>query len=71
MVSDVRLKYLIDNTPAIIFSSVPTGDCCWTYVSANPLNVLGYTPERVVADANFWFDHVPPMTAGRSFPAWR
>ena len=58
--SEVRLKYLIDNTPASICSSVPTGDFRWTYVSANALDVLGYTPERIVADTNFWFDHIHP-----------
>jgi PAS domain S-box-containing protein len=56
----VRLQYLIDNTPAIIYSSVATGDFKMTFVSNNALRVLGYPPEVMVADPNFWFDHIHP-----------
>lgn len=55
-----RLQYLIDNTPAIIYTSVPTGDFKMTFVSGNAFNVLGYQPEEMVADPNFWFDHIHP-----------
>ncbi|WP_347176245.1 ATP-binding protein [Undibacterium sp. TS12] len=58
--SSTRLQYLIDNTPAIIYSSVPTGDFRMTFVSNNALNVLGYHPEEMLADPNFWFDHIHP-----------
>ncbi|MDE2429924.1 MAG: PAS domain-containing protein, partial [Burkholderiales bacterium] len=56
----VRLQYLIDNTPAIIYSSVPTGDFKMTFVSNNATRVLGYRPEDMVADPNFWFNHIHP-----------
>jgi len=55
-----RLKYLIANTPAIIYSSVPTGDGTMTFVSDNALRVLNYKPEEMVADSSFWFDHIHP-----------
>lgn len=55
-----RLKYLIDNTPAIIYSSVPTGDFKMTYVSSNAHRILGYDPALMVSDPNFWFDHIHP-----------
>lgn len=55
-----RLQYLIDNTPAIIYTSVPTGDFKMTFVSANAFNVLGYHPEEMIADQNFWFEHIHP-----------
>jgi two-component system, NtrC family, sensor kinase len=55
-----RMEYLIANTPAIIYSSVPTGDFKMTFVSANAIRVLGYEPEEMVADPNFWFDHIHP-----------
>jgi len=41
----VRLQYLIDNTPAIIYATVPSGDFKMTFVSNNAYNVLGYRPE--------------------------
>ena len=58
--SNVRLQYLIDNTPVIIYSSVPTGDFKMTFVSDNAQRVLGYKPEEMVADPNFWFNHIHP-----------
>ncbi|GAB4089866.1 ATP-binding protein [Hydrogenophaga soli] len=57
---NARLKYLISNTPAIIYSSVPTGDGTMTFVSDNALRVLGYQPAEMVADPSFWFDHIHP-----------
>ncbi|BBB60585.1 hypothetical protein UNDKW_2312 [Undibacterium sp. KW1] len=67
-VSDVaRLQYLIDNTPAIIYSSVPTGDFKMTFVSNNALNVLGYHPEEMLADPNFWFNHIHPADVPQIF----
>ena len=55
-----RLEYLVANTPAIIYSSVPTGDFKMNFVSANAFRVLGYHPEEMVADPNFWFEHIHP-----------
>ncbi len=57
---NARLEYLIENTPAIIYSSVPSGDFKLTFVSANASRVLGYDPEEMVADPNFWFEHIHP-----------
>jgi two-component system NtrC family sensor kinase len=58
--SNLRLQYLIDNTPAIIYCSVPTGDFKMTFVSNNACRVLGYEPDEMVSDPNFWFDHIHP-----------
>ena len=63
----VRLQYLIDNTPAIIYAMVPSGDFKMTFVSNNAFNVLGYRPEDMVADPNFWFDHIHPDDAPNIF----
>lgn len=58
--SNARLHYLLANTPAIIYSSVPTGDGTMTFVSDNAERLLGYTPHDMVADPSFWFDHLHP-----------
>lgn len=55
-----RLQYLIDNTPALIYCTVPSGDFTMTFVSNNAFNMLGYRPEEMLADPNFWFDHIHP-----------
>jgi two-component system, NtrC family, sensor kinase len=57
---NARLEYLIANTPAIIYSSVPSGDFKMTFVSANASRVLGYDADEMVADPNFWFNHIHP-----------
>jgi two-component system NtrC family sensor kinase len=62
-----RLQYLVDNTPAIIYSTVPSGDFKMTFVSNNAVNVLGYRPEDMLADPNFWFDHIHPDDAPQIF----
>jgi PAS domain S-box-containing protein len=62
-----RLQYLVDNTPAIIYATVPSGDFKLTFVSNNAQNVLGYRPEDMVADPNFWFDHIHPDDAPSIF----
>jgi two-component system NtrC family sensor kinase len=58
--ANARLEYLINNTPAIIYSSVPSGDFKMNFVSANASRVLGYDPEEMVTDPNFWFNHIHP-----------
>jgi PAS domain S-box-containing protein len=63
----VRLQYLVDNTPAIIYCTVPSGDFKMTFVSNNAFNLLGYRPEQMVADPNFWFDHIHPDDAPNIF----
>jgi two-component system NtrC family sensor kinase len=55
-----RYRYLLANTPAIIYSSVPSGDFKMTFVSENAARVLGFQPEEMTADPNFWFDHIHP-----------
>ncbi|MBI3285021.1 MAG: PAS domain-containing protein [Burkholderiales bacterium] len=65
--TDSRLQYLIDNTPAIIYSSVPSGDFKMTFVSSNAYRVLGYRPEEMLADPNFWFNHLHPDDVPRIF----
>lgn len=62
-----RLRYLIENTPAIIYSSVPTGDFKMTYVSSNARRILGYDPRIMVADPNFWFEHIHPDDVPKIF----
>ncbi|MBC7861215.1 MAG: PAS domain-containing protein [Burkholderiaceae bacterium] len=62
-----RLQYLVDNTPAIIYCMVPSGDFRMTFVSDNAHNVLGYRPEQMLADPNFWFDHIHPDDAPQIF----
>ena len=62
-----RLQYLIDNIPAVIYSTVASGDFKLTFVSNNAVHMLGYQPREMVADPNFWFDHIHPDDAPNIF----
>ena len=64
-----RLQHLIDNAPAIIYSAVASGDFKLTFVSNNAYHMLGYQPQNMVADPNFWFDHIHPDDAPHIFPS--
>lgn len=55
-----RLQYLVDNTPAIIYTSVPSGDFKITFVSENLTRVLGYEPQELLNENDFWFNHIHP-----------
>lgn len=55
-----RLQYLIDNTPAIIYSSVPSGDFKITFVSENMTRVLGYETDEMISEKDFWLNHIHP-----------
>lgn len=58
--TSTHLRYLIDNSPAIIYSAVPTGDFKITFVSENLRNVLEYEPHEMLGDMNFWIEHIHP-----------
>ncbi|GMR19467.1 MAG: hypothetical protein BMS9Abin36_0062 [Gammaproteobacteria bacterium] len=58
--TSVRLQYLMDNSPAVIYSAVASGDFRITSVSENVTRLLGYTPAEMQADQNFWHDHIHP-----------
>lgn len=57
---NARYRHIIGNTPAIIYSSVPSGDFRLTFVSENASRVLGYEVAEMLDDDNFWFNHIHP-----------
>ncbi len=58
--TSTHLQYLVDNSPAIIYSAVPSGDFTITFVSGNLYEVLGYQPRDMLNEMNFWFEHIHP-----------
>ncbi|MEB3190606.1 MAG: PAS domain-containing protein [Snowella sp.] len=55
-----RLQFMIATTPAVFFSCVAVGNYRITFISENIQSVLGYSAATVMADENFWFDHLHP-----------
>ncbi|NEP13370.1 MAG: MEKHLA domain-containing protein [Symploca sp. SIO2C1] len=55
-----RLQYLLNYSPAIIYSFKASGDYGTTFVSENITAVVGYEAQEFLEDANFWPNHVHP-----------
>lgn len=65
---DARLQALLDHSPAVIYACLP-GDMRLTFISDSAWQVLGYRPEHMLGDPNFWFDHVHPDDSPNLLPA--
>ncbi|WP_413160169.1 CheR family methyltransferase [Capilliphycus salinus ALCB114379] len=63
--SEARLQYLLNNTPAVIFSCKPEGDYAATYISPNIKTVLGYEPEEFLNNSDFWVTNLHPDDCDR------
>ena len=57
-VTKERLQYLLSTCPAVIYSCSPSDWNKFTYISNNITTLLGYSPEEVVNEKNFWNDHI-------------
>lgn len=55
-----RLDFLLQATPAIIYSARPHGDQRLTYISPNVRTELGYDAEEFMRDAALWASRVHP-----------
>ncbi len=53
-----RLQYLVSSSPAIIYSCEPVGYYSITFISENVREILGYSPEEILADPLFWIDRM-------------
>ncbi len=62
-----RLQYLVSASPAVIYSSEPSGDYAATFISENVSSQLGYEAREFVQDPRFWADHIHPEDASRVF----
>lgn len=58
--SEERLRYLIQSSPAVIYSLDHQKQWLTKYFSSNILSLLGFTPEEALADPEFWIKHVAP-----------
>lgn len=59
-VAKERLSYLLTSSPAVIYSSKPSGDFGATFISENIIDQLGYEPRHFTEDSNFWLQHIHP-----------
>ncbi len=55
-----RLSFLLDSSPAIIYSVEPTGSYRPTFISQNLADILGYEPEAFIANFTDWREYYHP-----------
>jgi PAS domain S-box-containing protein len=55
-----RQSYLLNASPAVIYSYNATGDYLPTYISENISDLLGYEPQEYLEGPDFWRDRVHP-----------
>jgi PAS domain S-box-containing protein len=58
--SEERLKFLVTNNPAIIYTSKVAGDFGATFISDNVQKKWGYSSEDFVSNSEFWLNHIHP-----------
>lgn len=60
-----RFGSLVNAIPSVIYSTLASGNFECTFASPNLLEVLGYDPDEMVSDPNFWFRHIHPDDVGQ------
>ena len=55
-----RLQYLIGNSPAVIFSCLPSGNFSTTFISENVYEITGYQAQQFLSDSSFWLHRLHP-----------
>lgn len=55
-----RSDFLFSSAPAIIYTCESVAPYRATFISANVINILGYTSKEFLDDPNFWVNHIHP-----------
>jgi PAS domain S-box-containing protein len=56
-----RLKWLLDASPSVIYANEDPDDLTrCTFISGNALAVVGFAPDAMLAERDFWYSHLHP-----------
>jgi PAS domain S-box-containing protein len=58
-----RLQHVLAVTPAIIYTNQASGDFACTFVSESLQPIMGYAPQEMLDDPDFWTTHLHPQDA--------
>jgi PAS domain S-box-containing protein len=67
LVAQERLRFLVSNSPAVIFTMKASGDFGLTSVTENVANRFGYTPQDFLGSPAFWAEHIHPEDKPKVF----
>ena len=65
--SERRLSFLLNSTPAVIYTCHASGDFGATFVSDNVQSQLGYPASEFIKNPAFWSNHIHPEDKERIF----
>ncbi|MGB2924799.1 MAG: chemotaxis protein CheB [Limnothrix sp.] len=65
--SQEQLEDLMRSSQTILFRCLPELDYQVTFISDNVLQVLGYSPQEFLSEADFWKEHLHPEDQARIF----
>ncbi len=60
-----RLQHVLAVTPAIIYTNQASGDYACTFVSDSLQPIMGYSPQEMLDDPDFWTAHLHPQDTRR------
>ena len=63
--SEGRLRSIVENVPAIVYTAEPGPAGRWLFVSPQVESLLGFTPEEWMADPELWFRQLHPDDRNR------
>ncbi len=58
-----RLQHVLAVSPAITYTTEASGDFACTFVSESCNEIMGYAPQEVLDDPDFWTTHLHPQDA--------
>ena len=58
-----RLAYVLTVSPAITYVTKATGDFACTFASESSRQIMGYAPEEMLSEPNFWMNRLHPQDA--------
>ena len=61
--SENRLQFLVQQSPAVIYTCRADGDYAPTFVSQNISDLMGFEPEQFIGDFDFWAANIHPEDA--------
>jgi PAS domain S-box-containing protein len=59
-ITQSKLKELLDNNPAVIYSSKIDDHFTVTFISENVINLVGYKAQEFLDTPKFWIEHIHP-----------
>lgn len=63
--ANARLEYLLNTSPAVIYSCKPSGNFGATFIGNNIKSQMGYEPNEFTGNSEFWVTHIHPEDVSR------